>query len=128
MNVRWCTSSGGGCSSGRVTSVVSVATHDVPPGHGGLMAGLAQRACEAVVSNLDLVSVCPAVPNLAPSRFGVALVGERTRASIFGVGAVGVGEVGTLSVHIHAMESWMLAMALVSIGLVATRFSMMVFF
>jgi hypothetical protein len=75
MNVRWCTPSGGGCSGGRVTGIVSVATHDVYPGCAGLMAGLAQQACEAVVSNLDLVPVCPAVPNLVPSRFGVAPVG-----------------------------------------------------
>jgi hypothetical protein len=27
------------------------------------------------VSNLELVSMCPAVPNLVPSRFGVAPVG-----------------------------------------------------
>jgi hypothetical protein len=75
MNVHWCAPSGGGCSGGRVTGIVSVATHDVCPGHGGLMAGLAQQACGAVVSNLDLVFMCPAVPDLAPSRFGVALVG-----------------------------------------------------
>jgi hypothetical protein len=75
VNVCWCTPSGGGCSGGRVTGVVSVATHDVSPGHAGLIAGLAQQACGAVVSNLDLVSVCPAVPDLVPSRFIVASVG-----------------------------------------------------
>ncbi len=41
----------------------------------GLMAGPAQRACGTGVANLDLVSMCPAVPDLAPtSRFGVAPV------------------------------------------------------
>ncbi len=45
MNVRWCIPSGGGCSGGRVTSNLSVATHDVCPGHAGLMAGLARQAC-----------------------------------------------------------------------------------
>ncbi len=75
MNVRWCASSGGECSGGRVTGVVCVASHDVHPGCTGLMAGLVRQAYEAVVANLDLVSVCPAVPNLVPSRFGVAPVG-----------------------------------------------------
>jgi hypothetical protein len=55
--------------------MVSVATHDVHPGHSRLMAGLAQQACEAVVANLDLVLVCPAVPDLVPNRFGVVPVG-----------------------------------------------------
>jgi hypothetical protein len=39
MNVRWCAPSGGGCSGGWVSDVVSAATHDVPPGSAGLMAG-----------------------------------------------------------------------------------------
>jgi hypothetical protein len=38
-----------------------------------------------------------------------------------------VGEVGTPAAHICAMESWMSAMALVSVALVATRFLMVVF-
>jgi hypothetical protein len=74
MNVCWCALSGGGCRGGRVSGVVSVATHDVCPGCAGLMAGLGQRACGTSVANLDLVSMCPAVPNLVPSRFGVAPV------------------------------------------------------
>jgi hypothetical protein len=53
---------------------VSAATHDVCPGCAGLMAGPAQRACGAGVANLDLVTMRPAVPNLVPSRFGVAPV------------------------------------------------------
>jgi hypothetical protein len=69
MNGRWCTQSGGGCSGGGVTGVLSVATQDVCSGHSGLMARLAQQACEAVASNLDLVSVCAAVPNLGSSWF-----------------------------------------------------------
>ncbi len=52
----------------------------------------------------------------------------QTRASVDGAGAAGVGEVGTPAAHICAMESWMLAMALVSIELVATRFLMVAFF
>ncbi len=79
MNVRGCAPSGGGCSSGRLTGVLSVATHDVCLGHAVLMAGLAQQACGGVVSNLDLVSTCPVVPDLAPSRFGIAPVGGADR-------------------------------------------------
>ncbi len=74
MNVRWYAPSGGGYSVGRVSGVVNVATHDVHPGCTGLMAGLARGACSAGVANLDLVSVHPAVPNLVPSRFGIAQV------------------------------------------------------
>jgi hypothetical protein len=74
MNVCWCTPSGGECSSGRVSGIVSVATHDVCPGCARLMAGLAQCACGAGVANFDLVTLCPAVPKLVPSRFGVAPV------------------------------------------------------
>jgi hypothetical protein len=74
MNVRWCAPSGGGCSGGRVSDVVSVATHDVHPGCAKLVAGLAQRACGAGVANLDLVTMRPAVPNLVPCRFGAAPV------------------------------------------------------
>ncbi len=75
MNVLWCTPSGGGCSGDGVTGVVSVATHDDRPGHAGLMAGLAQLACGAVVSNLNLVYVCPEVPGIVLSWFCVAPVG-----------------------------------------------------
>ncbi len=74
MNVHWCTPSGGGCIGGRVSNVVSAATHDVHPGCAGLMASFVQHACGAGVANLDLVTVRPAVPNLVPSRFGVAPV------------------------------------------------------
>ncbi len=68
MNVRWCASSDGGCSSGGISGVISVAFHD------GLMAGLARQAGGAILANLDLVAVCPAVPNLVPSWFGVTPV------------------------------------------------------
>jgi hypothetical protein len=51
MNVCWCTPSGGGCSKGRVSNVVSVATHDVCPGCTGLMFGLLQCACGTGVAN-----------------------------------------------------------------------------
>jgi hypothetical protein len=74
MNVRWRAPSVGGCSGHRVSSVVSVATHDVRPGCAGLMAGLAQCACGAGVTNLNLVPMRPAVPNPVPCRFGAALV------------------------------------------------------
>ncbi len=74
MNVHWCAPSGGGCSGGRVYGVVSVTNHDVCPGCTVLMVGLVQRACGADVTNLDLVSMCPVVPNLVPTRFGVAPV------------------------------------------------------
>jgi hypothetical protein len=67
MNVRWYAPSGGGYSGGSVSNVVSVATHGVHPGCAGLMAGLAQCACGAVVANLDLVTVHPAAPDLVPS-------------------------------------------------------------
>ncbi len=50
------------------------------------------------------------------------------RSSVIGAGAVGVGEVRTPVVHICVMESWVLAMALVSLVLVAPRFLMVVFF
>ncbi len=76
MNVRWCTPSGGGFSGGRVSNIVSAATHHVCPGCAGLMAGLAQRACGAGVTNVDLVTAHPAVTKLVPSRFGVAPVRE----------------------------------------------------
>jgi hypothetical protein len=62
MNVCWCAPSGGGCSIGKVSGIVGVATHDVRPGCAGLMGGLAQRACGAGVANFDLVTMCPAVP------------------------------------------------------------------
>ncbi len=39
------------------------------------MARLAQQAGGAVVANLDLVAMCPAVPNFVPSWFGVIPVG-----------------------------------------------------
>jgi hypothetical protein len=74
MNIRWCALSGQGCSKGRVSNVASVATHDNRPGCAKLMAGSAQHACGAGVANLDLVTMCPAVPNLVPSRSGVAPV------------------------------------------------------
>jgi hypothetical protein len=74
MNVRWYASSGGGCSSGRVSGIVGVATHDVCLGFTQLMAGLVQQACGTGGANLDLVSMCPAVLDLIPSRFGVAPV------------------------------------------------------
>jgi hypothetical protein len=74
MNVRWCTLSGGGCSSGGVSGIVNVATHDVCLGCAGLMASLVRRACGTGVANLDLVTVRPAVPGLVPSRFGVVPV------------------------------------------------------
>jgi hypothetical protein len=54
MNVSWCTPSGGGSSGGRVSNVVSAATHDVHPGCAGLMASLAQHACGAGVAILTL--------------------------------------------------------------------------
>ncbi len=53
---------------------MSAATHDVCLGCTRLMVGLAQHACGAGVTNLDLVAVRPAVPDLVPSRFGVAPV------------------------------------------------------
>ena len=74
MNAHWCAPTGRGCSGGRVNGIFSVATNDVCPGCAGLMAGLARQACGAVESNLDLVFVCPAVPNLVLSRFGNAPV------------------------------------------------------
>jgi hypothetical protein len=74
MNVRWCAPSVGGCSGVWVSDVVSASTHGVCPGCTGLMAGPAQRACGTGVANLDLVTVHPAVPDLVPSRFGVAPV------------------------------------------------------
>ncbi len=74
MNFHWCAPSGGGCSGGGVTGIVRAATHDVCPGHARLMAGLAQQAGGAVVANLDLVVVCPAVPDFVPSWFGVTPV------------------------------------------------------
>jgi hypothetical protein len=39
------------------------------------MAGLAQQAGGAVVANLDLVAMCPAVSDLVPSWFGATPVG-----------------------------------------------------
>ncbi len=39
MNVHWCALSGGGCSRGGVSNVVSAATHDVCLGCAELMAG-----------------------------------------------------------------------------------------
>ncbi len=123
MNVRWCT-----CSVGRVAGIVKVATHDVCLGCAGLMAGLARQACGTGVANLDLVSVCLAVPDLVPSRFGVAPVrGVDTSFHQWGR-VIGAGEVGTSAAHICAIKSWMLTMALVSVALVATRFLMVVFF
>jgi hypothetical protein len=74
MNVRWCTPSGGGCSKGGVSDVVSAATHDVCPGCTGLMAGPAQCACGTGVAILDLVILHPAVAALVPIRIGVAPV------------------------------------------------------
>ncbi len=53
---------------------MSVATHDLCLGCTELMAGIAQCACGTGVANLDLVTVRPAVPDLVPSRFGVAPV------------------------------------------------------
>ncbi len=45
----------------------------------GLMAGLVQLAGGAVVANLDLVAVSPAVPDFVPSWFGVTpVVGANT--------------------------------------------------
>jgi hypothetical protein len=61
MNIRWWAPSGGRCSGGGVSNVVSAATHDVCPGCARLMAGPAQCACGAGVVNLDLVTVRPAV-------------------------------------------------------------------
>ncbi len=107
---------------------MSAATHDVCLGHSGLIAGLARRAHGTVVSNLDLVSMCPAVPNLVPSWICVAPVGGANTGFRHGAGAVGAGEAGTPVAHIHAMESWMSAIALVSNALVATRFLIVVFF
>jgi hypothetical protein len=63
MNVHWCTLSGGGCSGGGVSGILCAATHDVCPGRTGSMVGLARQAGGAVVANLDLVAVCPAVSN-----------------------------------------------------------------
>jgi hypothetical protein len=65
--VRWCAPSGGGYSGGSVSDVVSVATNGVHPGRTGLMTSLAQCACGAFAANLDLVTLCPAVPDLVPS-------------------------------------------------------------
>ncbi len=76
MNVRWCTLSGGDCNRGGVSNVVSAATHDVCLGCTRLMAGPTQRECGTCVANLDLVTMHPEVPNLVPSRFGVAPVRE----------------------------------------------------
>jgi hypothetical protein len=76
MNACWCAPSGGGCSGGQVSSIVSVATHDVCPGCAGLMAGLVQQAGGTVVANLGLVAMHLAVPNLVPSWFGVTPVGR----------------------------------------------------
>jgi hypothetical protein len=78
--LRWnecplCTLSGGGCSGGGVSGVVHAFTHDVFPGHAGLMASLARQAGGAVVANFDLVSMCPAVPDFVPHWFGVTPVG-----------------------------------------------------
>ncbi len=74
MNVCWCAPSGGGCTGGRVSNVVGVATCDVCPGCARLMASLAGPACGTGMANLDLVTMCPAVPDLVPRRFGVAPV------------------------------------------------------
>jgi hypothetical protein len=74
MNVHWCVLSGGGCSGGGVSNVVSATTYDVCPGCAGLMADPAQRACGTDVANFDLVTMHPAVPDLVQNRFGVALV------------------------------------------------------
>ncbi len=74
MNVRWCAPSGGGCSRGGVSNVVSAATHDVCSGCAGLMTSPAGRAYGAGVANLDIVTMHLAVPNIIPSRFGVAPV------------------------------------------------------
>jgi hypothetical protein len=128
MNVRWCALSGGGCSRGGVTNVVSAATHDDRPGCAGLMAGPARSACGTGVANLDLVTMHPAVPNLVPSRFDVAPVKGVDMGIPQGGRSIGRGEVGTPAAHICATESWMSAMALVSMALVATRFLMVVFF
>jgi hypothetical protein len=93
MNVCWCTLSGGGGSGGRVTVILSVATHDSCLGCAGLMAGLARRACGAVMSNLYLVSVCPAVPDLVPNRFGVAPVGGANMDFCHWGVSVGAGDI-----------------------------------
>ncbi len=80
------------------------------------------------MANFDLLSMCPAVPNFVPRCFGVTPVGVVNLGLVNWVREV-VGLVfGTTAVHICAMESWMSAMALVSIALVATRFLMVVFF
>ncbi len=76
MNVHWFALSGGGCSGGGISSIVRASTHDVCLGCAKLMAGLARQAGGAVVANLDLVAVCPAVPNFVPSWFVVTPVGR----------------------------------------------------
>jgi hypothetical protein len=73
------------------------------------------------VANLDLVAMCPAVPDHVPSWFGVSLVGG-ANTYLHQQGR------SCWCVHICAMESWMSVMALVSVALVATRFSIVVFF
>jgi hypothetical protein len=52
----------------------------------------------------------------------------QTRSLVNGAGDVGACRVGTLAAHICAMKSWMSAIALESVALVATRLSMVVFF
>ncbi len=52
----------------------------------------------------------------------------QTRASVNQVGGVVACGVGTPAMHICKMESWMSVMALVIVGLVATRLSMVAFF
>jgi hypothetical protein len=76
MNVCWCAPSGRGCSIGRVSNIVVIATHDVCLGCARLIAIPAQQACGAGVANLDLVTMHPAVSDFVPSRFGVAPVRE----------------------------------------------------
>jgi hypothetical protein len=75
MSVCWCAPSGGGYIGGGVSGIVRAANHNVHLGCTGLMAGLARQAGGAVVANLDLAAVCPAVPGFDPRWFGVTPVG-----------------------------------------------------
>jgi hypothetical protein len=92
------------------------------------MASLARRACGTGVSNLDLVTERPAVPELVPSRFGVAPVRgvdmgfcQGGRSSQWGRGWDASGA--------HLCNGELdVGYSFGGIVVVATRFSMVVFF
>jgi hypothetical protein len=128
MIVHWCTSSGGGCSGGRVTGILSVATHDVCLGRARLMASLGQQACGDVVSNFDLVSMCPAVPDFVPSRFGVAPMGGADTGIHHWGGSCWCGR-GWDSGGAHSCDGELdVSNGFGEFALVATRILMVVFF